>query len=325
MDDTDDDSGGVATGVDQGKGTSALYSQYQSMMDPAGAINQERMQGLGNLQKAEQLKKQRIQDAIGILQQTRQAQSTNLPLLMAGAGMMAPSKTGTFSEGLSNAASAAAPYIDKQRNQDLGLAKTTGGLGIEDADTDYQYYKDSMKEAANYYGAADKTLQPVVTAETWGTRGNQVADRQVKLEQMREAARAALAGETNELKRQDIIRKYQTAANSLGVKMDLGTARIALEAQRVQQGNTRLNDAETQFAESEARRRAALRIATPTAADKGKSLNDLLSEERGKLGLQAPKTPQSSGVLAPFSGPPPTTNTPKKTGPLGLDEIYGPS
>jgi hypothetical protein len=70
-----------------------------------------------------------INRAMGILQASGQ-RTINAPLLAAGAAMMAPTRTGSIGEALSNAGAAAVPRIEQEREMDRTNAVDLGRLAI---------------------------------------------------------------------------------------------------------------------------------------------------------------------------------------------------
>ena len=99
-------------------------------------------------QRAEAFKDKRnsIQSAIDILNAAHAGQNVNLPLLAAAGALGMPTKSGTFSESLSNAFNAAVPAVEKQRAADMGYAKEQGTLGIEGAGTGVDEYTAAQKD-----------------------------------------------------------------------------------------------------------------------------------------------------------------------------------
>lgn len=97
---------------------------------------------LGALQQARSqdadIKAQRIQQAMSILQANKDSQTTNLPLLAAAGAMLAPTRTGGFSESLGNAMTAAVQPTQVDRTRDTNLAGAMGRLGIEGSDVPLQ-------------------------------------------------------------------------------------------------------------------------------------------------------------------------------------------
>jgi hypothetical protein len=79
-----------------------------------------------------------ITRAMSFLSNTQGGDRSNLPLMLASAGLLQPTRTGTIGESIGNAASAAVPEITRQREIERQLASGMGQLGIEGADVPLQ-------------------------------------------------------------------------------------------------------------------------------------------------------------------------------------------
>jgi hypothetical protein len=177
--------GGVGAGGGGGGGPSgSRFVQKQSdfAQDMRGADPGAEE---GALQKARQqqadFKQQRIQQAMAILQANKQSQTTNLPLLAAAGAMLAPTRTGSFSESLGNGMTAAVQPTEVDRTRDTGLAGALGRLGIDEgdvglqsaqADTNDFWKRMQLAEQAGSSAALSDTRQNIAT-------GNNISREQV--------------------------------------------------------------------------------------------------------------------------------------------------
>lgn len=165
-------------------------------------------QNQAGISRAVQAKMQRIQDAKNILAQTRGGQTTNLPLMAFGAGMLSPTRTGNIGEALSHGLGQAIPQVQQQRAQDLDYAGTAGKLGIAEADTDLA----GQQEASNDFM---KRVQMVSQAGTWGDRTaaanqrNEVTNStRLQIATAGNALKEQLAGTKDETQRAAIIARF---------------------------------------------------------------------------------------------------------------------
>lgn len=117
--------------------TDMLAQQSQDVMGTGtGPLSQQIQSLQTNEQKAVQEKKDRIAQAMATLQVNQSNQTTNLPLLAASAAMLAPTRTGAFTESLSNGLNASIAPTEQQRQKNLDYAKLQGSLGVDSADVD---------------------------------------------------------------------------------------------------------------------------------------------------------------------------------------------
>jgi hypothetical protein len=146
----------------------------------------------GVLQRARQqqtdFKQQRIQQAMAILQANKQSQTTNLPLLAAAGAMLAPTRTGSFSESLGNGMTAAVQPTEVDRTRDTGLAGALGRLGIDEADVGLQ---GAQQDTTDYWNRMRLAQQAGSNAALVGGRmdiaaGNQ--DARLQVQQLRNEA-----------------------------------------------------------------------------------------------------------------------------------------
>jgi hypothetical protein len=87
-----------------------------------------------------------IQDAMAILQAGKNSQTTSLPMLAAAGAMLAPTRTGAFTESLGNAFSAAGPAIARQRQEDWQQNEAQANLGVEAGSIPLQVSSEDMQD-----------------------------------------------------------------------------------------------------------------------------------------------------------------------------------
>lgn len=138
--------------------TNMLAKQSQDIMG-GGPLSQQVQTLQTNEQKAAQAKKDAINQAISVLKVNQAGQTTNLPLLAAGAAMLAPTRTGAFTESLSNAIDASLPQVQQQRQRELDQAKLQGSLGVDAADVDLSAAQEQSKDFYTRLGISENDLK----------------------------------------------------------------------------------------------------------------------------------------------------------------------
>lgn len=172
---SDDASGGA--GYDPND--AATLMPPDEVQQPVGALSQSdggfsrqqadyanEMRGPSPLQRQSELQAQRdsasrakaarIQQAMAILQGTKDGQNVNLPLLAWSSAMGLPTKSGNFSESLANAGNAAIPVLQNQRQVDMANAAAMGKLGIDEASVGLENSKSDIDDYWKRIATADR-------------------------------------------------------------------------------------------------------------------------------------------------------------------------
>lgn len=137
-----------------------LSNQGKELIGAGGGPLSQQIQTVQtNEQKAAQAKMDAINQAMAVLNAQKSGQTTNLPLLAAGAAMLAPTRTGAFTESLSNALGASLPQIEQQRQRDLEAAKLQGTMGIAGADVQGELAKEQADDFWKRIGLGENDLK----------------------------------------------------------------------------------------------------------------------------------------------------------------------
>ncbi len=133
---------GVASGTSSNPAADSLQ-QYGQQVSQGALSNIDKLQ-LQRQQDA-QAKQAAIQNAMNILKASQTGQ-INLPLLAFSAGVGQPTRTGGFTEALSNGMNAAVPVLENQRVRQAQLAEAQGNLGVQAADVPLTTDQQALQE-----------------------------------------------------------------------------------------------------------------------------------------------------------------------------------
>ena len=121
-----------------------------------------------------------IQNAINVLQGTKQGQNVNVPLLRAAAALGMPTRSGSWGETMANAMNAGAEGLEKQRPHEMEYAKNLGTLGIGAGSVGVEDMESAQKEYLAQLGVTERALNAAALTgqreTTANTRATQQAD-----------------------------------------------------------------------------------------------------------------------------------------------------
>jgi hypothetical protein len=312
--------------------TNLLVQQSKDIIGAGGPLSQQIQTLQTNEQKAAQAKMDRIDQAMQVLKGIQSGQTTNLPLLAAGAAMLAPTRTGAFTESLSNGLSASIPQIEQQRQRQLEQARLQGNLGIESADVQGELAK---QQTQDFYKLLDLSQSDLKYAAATGARLEANANTnntRILTTGMNDQTRLQTNQNTVDAKdrQTEATAAYRAALTANNANKQSETVRHdqAMEAVRQQLGGD--NIAQKDWNDYQARVTANMNAISNNSKNSMQVQNMSADELRAKAIEMTPpppiagKNPTPKAPLAPAQKPQPSAGAGQQQRPP-LDDIFNPA
>ena len=206
------------TAKEPGPATAYMLGLSKSLTGggPEGVLS--KIGNLGQQQdKAAADKMAAINRAMDRINQFNAGRNVNLGEMAFGAGLLAPTRTGSFAESLGHGLSSAIPEVQQERSMNLETTRALGELGIQASDVELQNAAAAREEAMKQYQLAVEAGRGPALAEMYGSRGEGAA--QIRANAAIDVAKIRAAAGNDQTAVKMIMEKYkvdqQTAVGRL--------------------------------------------------------------------------------------------------------------